>query len=316
LIASVDHFEAVEGFTSIRGATEKDILRDPATGDLHIAKLGAKNNDLEVMTEYAISLIGRSLGIVTADARIASYKGKLRFLSRYFLNIQESEELVHGVQLFKDLYDETTLVHVLGNKSREQDMFSVQSVRAAFGAHYVHYGHELEEELFSGFVSMLTHDALLGVMDRHHENWGLIVRRESSASRPRFAPLYDSARGLFCNETDAHLKRHFHGPAGSKRLDAYVAKAHPLFGYEGLKARPGWHYVTHPQLLAAVFHGYPGQRERIVQILASYDWRHVAGLLRSELPGLCSALRVDLILACIRRRQKAIYRAISGPSAG
>src|SRR5215204_2244258 len=106
---SVDHFEVVEGFSSIRGATEKDVLCDPATGDLYIAKLGKRHNDLEVMTEYAIHLIGRSIGVVVADARVARYKGQLRFLSKYFLNIQEREELVHGVQLFNDLYDETTI---------------------------------------------------------------------------------------------------------------------------------------------------------------------------------------------------------------
>jgi hypothetical protein len=40
---------------------------------------------------------------------------------------------------------------------------------------------------------MLTHDALIGVQDRHHENWGIVVQRGRADDPPRFAPLYDSA---------------------------------------------------------------------------------------------------------------------------
>lgn len=313
VVDTVDHYEVMQGF-AVRGAREKDVLRDPHTGDIYIAKLGRRNNDLEVMTEYAIFLVGRSLGVDVAFGRIARYKGQLRFLSRYFLNLEEREELVHGVQLFNELYDESTIAPILGDKSREQSMFSVQSVRDAFGAHYVQYGPGLEEALFGGFVSMLTHDALIGVQDRHHENWGVIVQRETGGAPPRFAPLYDSARGLFCNQLDLELKRQYHGRAGSARLDRYVARAHPLFGFKRLKVRPGWHYITHPQLVGAVFRGYPRQRDRITSVLGAYEWRTVKAILSEQLGDLCSPFRVSMILTCLRRRQHAVYRAISGPA--
>ena len=67
VLESVDHFHVVEGI-SVRGATEKDVLEDPLSGRRYIAKLGRRNNDLEVMTEYAIYLVGRSLGVSVADA--------------------------------------------------------------------------------------------------------------------------------------------------------------------------------------------------------------------------------------------------------
>jgi HipA-like protein len=202
---SVDHYLVVTGL-SVRGATQKDVLADPETEQLYIAKLGGRNSDIEVMTEYAIYLIGRSLGVSVAGAKIASYKGQLRFLSRYFL--REPEELVHGMQLFNELYDENLVLGVLRDELSEQAMFSVQAVKAAFGAHYVQYGAHIEDELFGGFVAMLAHDALIGVQDRHHENWGVIVRRDVGGLPPRFAPLYDSARGLFCNETEGGLLRY------------------------------------------------------------------------------------------------------------
>jgi hypothetical protein len=159
---------------NVGGAAPKDVLEDPNTGEWYIAKLGGRDSDLEVVTEYMVYLVGRTLGVSVADAQIARYRGGLRFLSRYFLKRSAAEELVHGVQLFKDLYDEPTVNGVLGNQVREQRLFTVQAVRAAFGAHYQHYGRATEDELFGGFVAMLTHDALIGVMDRHHENWGVI----------------------------------------------------------------------------------------------------------------------------------------------
>ena len=241
--AVIDHFEVLEDIT-VGGANDKNILKDPDSGARYIAKLGRRNNDLEVITEDAMYLVGRSLNVAVATARVGRYKGQLRFLSEYFLRMDAPEELVHGVQLFNELYDKDTVTDVLKKKAEEQKMFSVQAVRAAFGAHYMEYGSEIEEALFEGFVSMLTHDALIGVMDRHHENWGVIVRRELGAPPPRFSPLYDSARGLFCNWGDEGLAR-FNGEKGSGLLDSFVSKARPLVGFLGLEAK-GRSYVTHP----------------------------------------------------------------------
>lgn len=58
----MDHFHVVEGI-SVGGANQKDVLENPESGQRYIAKLGRRNNDVEVMTEYAVYLIGRSLGL-------------------------------------------------------------------------------------------------------------------------------------------------------------------------------------------------------------------------------------------------------------
>jgi hypothetical protein len=308
-IASIDHYQVDESIT-IRGSTEKDVLRDPNTGHCYIAKLGRRNNDLEVMTEYAIYLIGRSLGIPVAEARLGRYKGQLRFMSRYFLDRDKAEELVHGMQLFSDLYGQATISGVLKNTQREQAMFNVQAVSAAFGAHYYELSGRVEADLFRGFVGMLTHDALIGVMDRHHENWGVIVRREVEGQPPRFAPLYDSARGLFCNEKEATLVRYW-GAKGDEHLGRYVALARPLVGFEGLQPAKGRHYITHDQLVAEIFYRFPSQRAHISSILGAYRFRRVQEDLACYLRDLCSAQRRHLILNCLRRRWRLIHRAIN-----
>ena len=306
-VPRVDHYRVVD--LTLLGAAVKDVLEDPRTGVRYIAKLGRRNSDLEVVTEYAIYLIGRTLGVSVAEGRVARYAGNLRFLSRYFLDTEKNEELVHGVQLFHELYDENTVNELLGNSAREQELFSVQSVKAAFGAHY---GDETEEALFEGFVAMLAHDALIGVQDRHHENWGLIVRRGVADDAPRFAPLYDSARGMFCNETDARLSARRAWCDGMPWLDKYVARARPLIGFAGLRpANPNRLHVTHVELLAAVYREFPRQRPGIVSVLEAYDRRHLARDLAEGLQRMCSPRRQDIILTCLRRRQKALFRAIN-----
>jgi hypothetical protein len=128
-ISCVDEYTVIpEG---VGGATEKDVLEDPVSGIRYIAKLGGRNSDLEVTTEYAIYLISRGLGMRAAEGRIATFHGQLRFLSRYFLRRDVPEELVHGMQLFNELYDENTVQQALRDELSEQAMFSVQRVKSA-----------------------------------------------------------------------------------------------------------------------------------------------------------------------------------------
>ena len=306
---AVDHYQVV-GNLHVGGATEKDILQDPATGDWYIAKLGGRNSDLEVMTEYIIHLVGRNIGANVAQAKIATYKGRLRFLSKYFLDRGQDEELIHGIQLFRELYDESTLYGVVGDEVREQAMFNLQAIRGAFGAHYVLFGAQVEENLFSALIDMVVHDAIIGVQDRHHENWGVIVQRGRTGPVPRFAPLYDSARGLFCNHPDANLTR-FIGAGGQQQLEAYAARSRPLMGWDGLTPRPGRKFITHDQLVAALYRDLPAARKRIRTILAAYEWRALQAELRRRLGFMCSERRISLVLALLRRRITLINRAIN-----
>lgn len=303
----VDHFRVVRDVT-VRGATEKDILENPKSGVRYVAKLGGRFNDLEVMTEYAIFLIGRSLGVQVADAKIASFRGRLRFLSRYFLDRSNSEELVHGVQLFNALYDDATVNAVLGNEASEQAFFTVQAVQDAFEAHYLEYGPQVHRDLCRGFVRMLAHDALIGVQDRHHENWGLIVQRGRGGPPPRFAPLYDSARGLFGNATDGHIGQYF-GPNGGMLIDRYVERSRPLIGFAGLEPSRGRTHLSHHQLLAAIFERHEETRPWIRSVVEAFDFDGVRRKLK-RLEPLCSARRRTLMLECLRQRHRRLLAVI------
>jgi hypothetical protein len=298
---------------TLGGANEKDLLEDPANGDWYIAKLGRRNSDLEVITEYIIYLVGRKLGVRVADTKIATLRGNLRFLSKYFLDQTQNEELVHGIQLFRELYDEAVMQDVVGNEAREQAMFTLQAIRSAFGAHYTEFGAEVEANLFEALVDMVVHDAIIGLQDRHHSNWGVIVRRGKAGPPPRFAPLYDSARGLFCSETDTALRRRYSGKAGAERFEGYAVRSKPLIGFDGLSPLNGRRHITHDQLVAAVYREFPASRARIRAILDTCDWRRLPAEIQARVGPMCSGYRMGLILTLLRRRVRLLKKAIGAP---
>ena len=188
-------------------------------------------------------------------------------------------------------------------------MFNVFAVRDTLGAHYL----DDAPAIFSAFVAMITHDALLGVQDRHHEIWGVVVRREIHAP-PRFAPLFDSARGLFCNVREKDLKQYLHPKRGDAALDKYIANAHPLIGFPGVEPTAKRKCITHLELVGAIFRACPDHRGTIRAVIDAYDWRHVRTSLQQALGPLCSSTRLQLFLTCLRRRQKALRRAIDADS--
>ena len=52
---------------------------------------------------------------------------------------------------------------------------------------------------------MLVFDALIGSMDRHARNWGVLAPEAKEQGRIRFSPIYDSARALLWDLTDAKI---------------------------------------------------------------------------------------------------------------
>lgn len=86
------------------------------------------------------------------------------------------------------------------------------------------------------FVGYLLFDAWIGNHDRHHENWGILARRDA-ASRHALAPSFDHASSLGQNENDA--KRAFRLETKDKRgtVEAWTRKATTPFFAPG--PRPG-----------------------------------------------------------------------------
>ncbi len=149
---------------------------------------------------------------------LAQIGGQIRFLSKYFLET-ETEELVHGADMYANyLNDDSRFVDEVEEKKMTQYFFTVEFTESVF-EHFTD-DKDKKEEIFKDFMSMLFFDALIGNNDRHTYNWG-VIRDISSKKVLKFAPIYDTARGLFWNYNEKQIKNLINDKQFSRKITTY-----------------------------------------------------------------------------------------------
>ncbi|HUX68146.1 MAG TPA: HipA domain-containing protein [Terriglobales bacterium] len=218
----------------IGGTAPKWILRNEQDhSDLIIAKLGAKNGRIEVLTELFNNLLGDRLGFGMAQCGIARLDEHIYFLSRSFL--QPGELLIQGSLMIEDVCaaeGETARVP----HREEQSFYSLDFLHEVFRK----FCGPSAEAVFSNFVDMLFFDALIGSTDRHAQNWGLVTTRERGLFR--FAPIFDSAHALLW---DLHSDK-LRSIANEAGIQRYTRKAFPCVGPPVVPGRTGrrWNHFA------------------------------------------------------------------------
>jgi hypothetical protein len=151
----------------------------------------ARQSTGEDWAEKVAAELARSLGTPAADVELAEYCGRRGCISRSFVDLPSGEALVHGNEILAfhvTGYDRTKTFrqsdHTLANV--------VSAVRARFGTT------PLTTSMLTTLASYVVLDALIGNTDRHHENWGLLVRphAEEGSVLVRVAPSFDHASSL------------------------------------------------------------------------------------------------------------------------
>jgi hypothetical protein len=187
----------------------------------YIAKFAEKGGHIETYTELFNNQLGAALGFNMAHSGIARLDGMLHFVSRSF--IDNNEQLLHGSLLVEEagLANRAELEGIKSTAG-QQGIYDVAFVN---GVIYEVCG-QYADKVFAAFVEMLVFDALIGSMDRHPRNWG-VLRSATLPAEYRFAPLYDSARALLWDKNDAILKSLEQNEAEFQR---YLRRACPRIG--------------------------------------------------------------------------------------
>lgn len=268
------------------GCREGDWHRWPA----YIAKVGHQFYPAESITEQLITRIGQVCGLRIADSRLMICAGQLRFLSKYFL--RPNEVLNHGAEILVGYLADKGFVDGVSNQRAEKELFTFQvfctAIRARFPANH--------DQLIKGFIRMIGFDALVGNQDRHFYNWGVITNVKGPPA-PRFAPVYDTARGLFWNTPESGLRRYHQQQA----LEAYVRRSRPQIGWDnwGGNAELG-----HYDLIGCIgAHDVAYWRE--LEQLGKSAFARLAlidGMIDAEFGDLLSEHRRQLIKRCLRLR--------------
>jgi hypothetical protein len=287
---------------SMAGAATKCFLS--RNGDLngaYIAKFAHKNGHIETYTELFNNQLGTLLGFDIAHSGIAKLDGVLHFLSRSF-RTDPAVQLLHGSLLVEQigLADQMEL-DLFNTTARQQGVYDIDFVRDVV----YHACNQYADDVFASLVEMLVFDALIGSMDRHPRNWGVL----STATLPvqyKFAPIYDSARALLWDRTDDSLLLL---ESNEEDFQRYVQKSHPRIGLPRSVQHKG--KCTHVDLIR-----YLLAHHRVVTLSGlkriRVDVDRVASHLLRQHPfrRVFSKCRARMILRLLLIRQQALEHLI------
>jgi hypothetical protein len=276
---------------SIGGKAPKWVLVDGADRyDFYIAKLGSVNGRAETITELFNNHLGSALGFPMAHFGIARLDDGLYFVTKNFRG--PGERLVHGSLMVEELFVAKQETERISHKV-EQSFYNVDFVKEVIVA----FCGEDAHHVFEKFVQMLVFDALIGSMDRHAQNWG-VLQTTSLPPRFRFAPIYDSARALLWLLPDSKLLRY---DRDSGLLLKYVMDSKPCIG--PTRNHPNINKCNHFDVIENLLSEYPHQtRQGLLKIPA--DIRPIVATLLGQFPysRYLSALRRRLMLKLIAIR--------------
>lgn len=274
----------------------------PRTWPRYIAKVARKWYPNESITEHLLNRLGFALGVIVADSRLVVDEEfrRLRFLSKFFL--RSGEKLEHGAEIFAGYLSDPELVEEIERDRRTvRNFFTFQFTECAIQHRFGH-GDE-GKKLICDLVRMLCFDAITGNNDRHTYNWGIICDL-SGKRAPRFAPIYDSARGLFWNEHEQNLTR-FQGKDGTDKLEKYIRESMPRIGWEGEKD------PNHFELARLLYQNRHDFRSVFDEMLTPERENAVNELLKREFEKLFSVTRYDLIKNCLNLRIQKLTNIIN-----
>ena len=261
----------------------------------YIAKFGHKWHPIESITEHLMNCIGQVLGLDMAQSQLAILSNQLFFLSEYFFD-NKRFELVHGVDIYAGYVYDRDLVEEIENKALAREFFIFQFAQQAILKMFP----DQASELIDNFVKLLFFDAIVGNNDRHFYNWAILRHIENKKS-PIFAPIFDTARGLFWNDNEQKIEDWLKHP---KELDQKIAKyaknSMPKTGWEGEKN------LNHFQLAQKVYESDTRFKAILDDLLKQEQENNVIQLIDTEFKQLLSEKRRALIKACIKHRFKIL----------
>ena len=285
---------AGEGTLTIIGDAPKDfvVLR---SGLRYIAKQPRREGPIECVTEHLIGRIGRMLPLRVAEGRLVRLPTDrlgtdVRFMSRYFLS--GVEQLLHGSQIIAACFElQERELQTAVPKGKEWSFYTYDLVVSAFD----HLWNRHKKALTDGFSRMMAFDALVGANDRHPQNWGVVFNVVDRDAPPRFSPIFDTARGLFWNDTDDRLEAIDRDRRRPQRIASYANGSEPLIGLPA-PVRPS-HFDVIESMLAR-----PDLRGPIVETIQSYNCDAGTRLLQREFRSILSRRRLEFIDDLLRFR--------------
>ena len=258
---------------------------------LYIAKFGHKWYPNESITEYLLNLLGLCFGLEMAESSLVMIKGQLRYLSKYFL--KHDEELIHGADIFSAYLGDKDLVEEIENQGYARDLFGLRFVEDSVSHLFPAY----KNDIMSNLVKLLLFDALVGNNDRHFYNWG-VIRSVTGNNSPRLSPIYDTARGLFWNDSESKLmKLSCSDFKMEEYIENYCERSKPKLGWETETE------INHYRLVELIYKNeFYISKSELKSLFLQNVFDDMCNVIDREMEHLMSPLRIRFIKRCLKVR--------------
>ncbi|KAB1439008.1 hypothetical protein [Pseudodesulfovibrio senegalensis] len=225
-----------------QGTLDKFWVEDNKDGKRYLFKAG-RPHTCQNTAEMVASKICETLGIPHAYYDFSISDGTQGVISSSFLlNGGKEGRLIFGNELLEKAYDDYD-----ATKRYKLKAYTLRRTAAFFSAisrpndsfplypcnpNDPSYRAIIDEELTASdmFLSYLMLDALIGNLDRHHENWGLIVDTDKNMW---LAPTYDHASSLGHNLLDHDREGRLVTKDSRRSVEAFVKRAKSAFYEQG-----------------------------------------------------------------------------------
>lgn len=271
----------------------------------YIAKQPRVEGPIECVTEYMIARLGAELPLRVAKGRLVRLRtpgneNDVRYMSRYFLSRVRSEQLIHGSQIVAGCFEiqEKQLAEEIP-KGRDWEFYTLELVAESLASLTGSGGDHLA--LYRAFARMITFDAIVGANDRHAQNWG-VIKSAVHEGPIRFAPVFDTARGLLWNMSEETLERWDRSRTRSDEIARYAEKSRPLVGIAGASTRPN-HFDLVAHMAANKL-----LRSDVVHVVEGLSLPGVAKTLHVEFRRLVSRRRLECIVDLLKYRHGKLRR--------
>lgn len=293
--------DAPKGFVRIYEFERNGKIRrnNPATWPLYIAKTGHKWYPIESITEHLLNRLGEVFGIRVAKSKLCVINGQLRFLSRYFLDVNK-ETLTHGAEIFAGFLEDQAFVESVEKAKLSRNFFTLQFVEMAVAKAFP----QEKDTIMSDLVKLLLFDAMVGNNDRHFYNWAVIQsfdRRKTAC----FSPAYDTARGLFWNTSEEQLLMRVRQKDVARYVKKYCDNSRPKLGWESVAD------LNHFNLVKEIFaNEFYITHEEIRTLFRPEMIQTMQETINKEFSRLLSQERIMMINECLSYRYKTIWEII------
>lgn len=178
-------------------------------------KIGRPNTG-EDWAEVAAYEIAKLIDLPAAKYEFAKYKNSLGTVSTSI--VLDNEQLIHGNEFLAEI----------DNNYPVNKFYKVKEYRLDTAAKIVSDIDEQYPNLSSlvNFIGYIVFDCLIANQDRHHENWGFILKQQGKLS---LAPSYDHAAGFGCREQDAKIAERLVTKDKNFTVAAYCQRAKTPF---------------------------------------------------------------------------------------